>query len=275
MTNTRLTLAAALAAVGACAAPSVAAQENPLATSTGHEIGVTLSGYRYSESAATLKATKLGIGYAGTYAVSDGWFVTGELRYANGRANYDGTGTKSGVPDWYYEIRGLVGRDFSVGGHTLAPYAGMGYRYLFDDLRGTSSTGAVGYRRESSYFTLPIGLNHRMSLGNDAQLLTMIEYSHLIRGNQESRLSDLVGYGGITAFQDASNRQHNGYGWRLSSMYRFDARWSVGPYLTAWHVDDSDKVSVARTTLGVTAAGQAWEPSNNSTEWGIKASYLF
>lgn len=250
------------------------AQDNALATKTGQEIGVTLSDYKYSESGVSVKAAKLGIDYTGTYAVSDGWFVQGELRYADGKAKYNGTGTKTGLPDWYYEIRGLVGKDFSFGDYTLSPYAGLGYRYLFDDFRGTTSTGAAGYRRESNYYTLPIGVNHRTKLSNNAQVLTTIEYDYLIRGRQETKLSDAVGYNGITALQDASNPQHKGYGWRLSSMYQVDT-WSIGPYLTLWHINDSDKVSVTGTVLGVTGTAQVWEPTNNTTEVGIKASYRF
>jgi len=253
---------------------SALAQSNALETKSGNEIGVTLSDYKYSESIATIKAAKYGIDYAGIYAVGEDWFLRGELRFANSRARYSGTGTKTDVPDWYYEVRGLVGKDFSFQDYTLSPYAGLGYRYLFDDLRGTTSAGAVGYRRESNYLTLPVGVSHRMSLGNGTQLLTTIEYDYLIRGNQQTKLSDLIGSAGLTAIQDASNKQNRGYGWRLSSMYQADT-WSIGPYLTLWHINDSSAVSVTRTLLGVTATAQVYEPTNTTTELGIKASYRF
>ena len=274
MTIARVVLPGSLVAVCVFATTSVIAQGNALATTTGQEIGVTLSDYKYSESGVTLKATKLGIDYAGTYAVSGGWFLKGELRYADGNATYNGTGTLNSIPDWYYEIRGLVGKDFSFGGYTLSPYTGLGYRYLFNDFRGITSTGAVGYRRESNYYTLPIGVNHRVNLSNNAQLFTTIEYDYLIRGQQDSKLSDIVGFGGFTAAQDASNKQRSGYGFRLSSMYQLN-KWSVGPYLTLWHINDSDRVNVTGTRSGVTATAQVWEPTNNTTEVGIKASYRF
>jgi hypothetical protein len=44
------------------------------------------------------------------------------------------------------------------------PYAGLGFRYLYNDLRGTSSTGAIGYRRESHYFYVPLGVTLRVPL---------------------------------------------------------------------------------------------------------------
>jgi len=245
------------------------AQSAELATKTGNEIGVTVSSYKYTEPGnMSIKAAKFGFDYSGTYAIgsewpnrSNGWFVRGDLRFATGKGDYSSglSGTLNDRPDWYYEIRGLVGKDFYFGDYTLSPYAGLGHRYLFNDLRGVSSTGAQGYRRESNYSTLPVGVIHKMNLANQAQLLTAVEYSYLVRGRQNAKLSD-----SNPATQDVSLTQRSGYGLRLGTMVRF-ATWSVGPSLILWRINESDRVNAALTS----------EPRNNTYEFGVKVVYNF
>lgn len=240
-----------------------------LATKTGNDLGVTVSGYKYTEPGVmSVKATKVGFDYSGTYALgsewpnrSKGWFVRADLRYVTGKADYNGgaTGTLNNVPDWYYEARGLVGKDFHYSGYTLSPYAGLGFRYLFNDLRGTTSTGGSGYRREGHYTTLPLGVTHKMNLASQqAQLVTTFEYSYLLRGRQDSKLSDTG-----AALQDVSLAQRSGYGLRLGTMVRYPT-WSIGPSLILWRVNESDR-----------SAAAVIEPHNNTYEFGVKAAYHF
>jgi hypothetical protein len=251
-------------------AQSITPSDN-LTTQTGHEFGVSLSNYKYSEPGVmNIEANKIGLEYSGTYSLDPEWpnqnkglFLKTELRYVTGQANYNSvsTGSKNSVPDWYYEARILAGRDYSYGDSIISPYLGISYRYLFNDLRGTTSTGNIGYRRESNYYSLPIGLSHKMSLSNQKQLQTIVEYSYLIRGLQNTKLSDAN-----TGLADISNNQRSGYGFRLSSMLRFD-RWAIGPSLIYWRINQSEQV---------TSGGKNYiEPQNNTTELGLKANYLF
>jgi len=242
------------------------AQNKELATQAGNEFGVVLSNYRYTEPGVmNLKATKIGFEYSGTYVIEPEWpkqnefFLKTEIRYATGQANYDSlsSGYKSNVPDWYYEAKVLVGKDYSLDGYTLSPYVGLGYRYLFNDLRGTTTANKNGYRRESNYYSMPIGLTHKLSLTNQKQLQTNIEYSHLLRGLQKSKLSDIN-----TANQDVNNIQLSGYGLRFSSMVRFGT-WTIGPSLMYWSINQSEE------TIGLV------EPKNNTTEIGFHVNYFF
>lgn len=262
--------AATLTAFACCLTPLPAvAQSAELATKTGNEIGITVSSYKYTEPGSiSIKAAKIGFDYTGTYAIGsewpnrgNGWFARGDLRFATGKGDYSSgvSGTLNDRPDWYYEIRGLVGKDFHFGGYTLSPYAGLGYRYLFNDLRGVTSTGARGYRRESNYASLPIGATHKMNLANQAQLLTTVEYSYLIRGRQDSKLSDING-----ATQDLGLTQRSGYGLRLGTMVRFST-WAVGPSLSLWRIKESDRAN----------AGLTFEPRNTTYEFGVKGVYNF
>ena len=92
-----------------------------------------------------------------------------------------------------------------------------------------------------------------------AQLHTTVEYSHLLQGRQEAKLSD-VGPG----FTDVSLCQRKGYGLRFSSMAKFD-KWSVGPALIVWRIKPSE----------VGGTPPVIEPKNNTVEFGIKAAYHF
>ena len=108
------------------------------------------------------KGSKMGLDLRTTKVLQNQQFIRGDLRYAFGTVDYNGSGSASGEPDWYIEARGLVGKDWLINDAVFSPYTGLGYRYLFNDGRGISSTGYAGYRRESNYFYLPVGIIHRV-----------------------------------------------------------------------------------------------------------------
>lgn len=251
----------AMAALGGAQAQRVAPG---LATVTESAVGVSLIGYEYDEPGVmTLKARKLGIDYSGTYAltsqwpnVSQGWFVRGEVQYAVGDADYSSpvSGNLNGTENWYVEVRGQLGRDFQMQGYVLAPYVGLGFRHLYHDLRGTTSTGNVGYQRENELQTASMGFTHRIKLSGGARLSTTLEYMHLLKGIQRSK--DYPGVG------DVQNKQNSGYGLRMSSMWRVE-NWSFGPTITYWNIKDSEVVR------------NVFEPKNKTTEFGFKTVYHF
>lgn len=274
----RKIILAVMAIAGLACATTVTAMvdeqvASELKTKTSNEIGLTVSSYEYKEPDISMsqKATKVGIDYNGAMALSNDWFVRGDLRYATGKTDYSSpaSGTKNGNPDWYYELRGTFGRDFSMGTYSLSPFAGLGYRYLFNDIRGRTSTGAAGYRRESIYYYLPIGATHRLKLESAARLLTTLEYDYLINGKQKSYFSDVT-----TLYPDVTNNQHKGYGIRGSMYYEKD-NWSFGPWFQYWNIDKSDLAPFTVTVLGVTYTGNAWEPKNTTTEYGLRLGYKF
>jgi hypothetical protein len=129
----------------------VYAQSLGLKTQAGTELGATLSHYRYEEPSlgVKLEGHKGGIDLAAVTAPKVDWFVRLESKYVYGKTGYTGSGTKNGNPDWYVELRGLFGRDFEFGSYVLAPFTGIGFRYLYNDIRGNTSTGAIGYTRSS------------------------------------------------------------------------------------------------------------------------------
>lgn len=252
-----LTALLSAAPLGAQATPADA-----LLTHNGQELGLTLSHYKYEEpDFMQLEALKLGLDYATTLMIDaeQTWSMRVELRYANGQADYssNGTGEADNQPDWYVDARALFGKDFDYKSYVLKPYLGLGYRYLFSDLRGVTSTGAHGYRRASNYTYLPLGLVHRVGLANDSRFENTLEFDYLLLGRQETSLSDAS-----VNESDVTNQQHDGYGVRLASMYQFSA-WSVGPFLSYWNIKDSEVIQ------GLV------EPKNNTLEYGLKGAYKF
>lgn len=249
------------------------AEPNPVRIT--HEAGLTLSDYKYSESGMSLTATKIGVEYALTFLLRDGWFVRGSLRGAAGDADYRGTGNMNGLADLYYENRWGLGKHFVVGRHTLSPDIGLGYRYLFNDLRGVTDTGAVGYRRESQYLTARAGLRYNFLLPNGGAIESSVEHDRLIIGRQDSHLSDLEGRGPWTSVPDVVNYQYRGEGWRFSATYR-RGNWSVGSYLHLWRIKDSDKEHIR---VEMTTGPENWtvcEPANNTREiGGVRVAYRF
>lgn len=237
---------------------------------TGNDVGLSLSSYQYQEPGyMSLKGAKMGLDLHTTKVLQNDQFIRGDLRFAFGPVDYNSTdsGSASGYPDWYIEARGLIGKDWALNEAVLAAYTGLGYRYLFNDARGITSAGRSGYRRESNYLYLPVGIIHHMALNDQARLESTLEYDLLLVGKQISSLSDVGG-----GYSDVTNTQNNGYGLRLSVMYQ-KSKWAFGPYAYYWNIGQSDIVPEIR--YGVPTGRGLAEPKNNTVEFGLKASQQF
>jgi hypothetical protein len=229
------------------------------------EVGVQMSDYRYTEPVLGVEiwGPRVGLTAAYTQTNTNNWFVKIDGRVSYGSLKYEGSGTQNTVPDFVFEARGYFGKDyFPRHGVSLSPYAGLGYRYLYNDLRGTTSTGEAGYRRYSQYFYVPLGLSSRFNVSGKWSVAPTIEYDYFIAGRQESRLTD-VGSG----YDDAYNEQSKGYGYRLSVMLEKEA-WAFGPWLHFWSIEDSDIVTIGTGVSGL-------EPQNETREFGVELKYRF
>ena len=182
----------------------------------------------------------------------------GKLNYAS-----SGTGQTRGIWNYTGDLRALVGTDVAgPGDTTLSPYTGLGYRLLFDQAGGRSTTtGAVGYDRLSQYLYLPIGLTVGVTSGAWSFKPT-VEFDYLIQGWQTSYLSE-VGFD-----NDPVNRQPHGYGLRASFLAETPTRYgrlSFGPFVRYWNIENSVNATV-------NAAGHpaliVFEPANNTLEAG-------
>jgi hypothetical protein len=236
-------------------------------TPAGFEIGGQVSGYRYEEPSVdvSLSGGRVGVTGAFTFAMSPTLFGRVEARYAYGELSYDGSGTKDNVPDTVFETRALFGGDVPIARKvSLSPYLGYGYRYLYNNLTGTTSTGAVGYRRYSNYWYVPVGVTARFRTDGVWMLVPTVEYDYFLRGKQVSKLSD-TGLG----YSDATNSQDSGYGARISFSVE-NGRFAVGPWLQYWKIDDSDLVVIRSVPLTY-----GLEPHNWTREIGVEVRYRF
>jgi hypothetical protein len=260
----------------AVSAQNAAPRQNLLLTRPGWELGAQVSKYEYKEPATadfggmSLEGPRIGAvgAYTGTapnltYGRIEGRVSYGWLDYESGN-----TGTSSNVPDWTAEVRVVAGKDFLFGERTaLSPYIGLGYRYLFNDLQGYSTTGHVGYRRYSQYWYIPIGLTMRMRAGDQWVFAPTVEYDAFVGGKQKSMLSDVA-----PGAPDLTNDQERGRGYRVSLMVE-GRRWSFGPWLHYWKIKDSEVVFLGFDSMGRPVGGL--EPDNSTLEYGLEFRYRF
>jgi len=250
-------------------AAGTAQEGNPLLTRPGWELGGQAAHYWYEEpDFAKLSGNRVGIVVARTFTDASGFFSRIDLRGSYGRLKYESavSGTQDGVPDWILEARAVAGWDWVGGSVSLSPYLGLGYRYLYDDSRGYSTTGAIGYRRYSNYLYAPVGLTARYHLGDGWVLTPTLEADVFLQGTQVSKLSDTdLGY------IDVTNDQKKGRGHRASLMLEKD-RWALGAWWHYWHIEDSD-IQFAGVVNGVPRA--ALEPANYTRESGLESRYQF
>jgi hypothetical protein len=244
-----------------------------LGTRHGFEIGVQEGYYRYREPGVDV--TELGYltGFTGsaTAVSSGGYSASAEMRYAFGDLNYRGSGSASDKFNDMWDVRGLVGKDFNFPDFTLEPYTGFGWRNLYDDNRGLTSTGAFGYRRENNLYYLPIGINPRFRGPGNSRFAGKVEYDAVLLGQQNSWLSD-----GHAGDPDIKNMQKSGgSGIRAEMMYE-TTYWSVGPYFNYWDIGASNvkfmQDSNPSTCFphGTPCSPGFQEPRNHTTEIGLQ-----
>lgn len=257
-----------------CALLPLAALAQPvsLRSTDSSELGIEIMSLRYEagtgSTAYSHEGNKVGLVGRFTQALPGQWFWGADGRQSHGNINYSSTsrGDKGGNAEVLTEARITGGRDFPLGAQLLAPYFGLGYRELFTDLRGLTSTGDAGYRRRSQYVYLPLGLTHRLQLHPAARLSTSLEYDLLLDGRQNFQLSDTD-----ATSNDPVTSQRSGHGMRLYISYEtYD--WSLGLFVHDWQVGASD---TARQSLAGTPAALIEEPANSTREVGVQFRLRF
>ena len=263
--KTILAGAALLLAIPFAALAQTAPAPNPLATRRGFEAGGQIAHYHYEEpDFAKLIGNRAGL--VGAYTFPRRWdrvFFRVDGRESYGALKYQGSGTQDSVPDLILEARGVAGMDFFAGSSVaFSPYLGVGYRYLYNDARGYTSTNAAGYRRYSNYLYAPVGVTIRFDLGNRWVLAPSGEADIFILGKQKSQLSDAN-----LGFNDVTNTQKRGSGHRAYLMIEKD-HLAFGAWWHYWRIKDSDVQPIGLGRAGL-------EPENWTRESGIEFRYRF
>jgi len=174
------------------------------------------------------------------------------------KQNYwsNGTGTMKDIDVEVFNSRLLYG---IVASDKLMIKAGLGYRHLYHYWQNRqSTTGAWGYDREQDYTYIPIIAELKMPIPElDLNGTLKVEFDYIIEGNNTSYLGYL---GGANTDKDFKN--DDGYTWKVS--YKFDhSGISYEPYYEFMSVEESNVV------------GGSYEPSNTTTEYGLKVTKLF
>ena len=244
------------------------------------ELGYEFSNIIYKEP-SVMKEEGSMQGITGSYTYF-GWFpptpeendrsmLKLEFKYSSGRVDYENSGTIDDIKDQMIEARCLFGTVLYDNKTAVVPYIGFGYRYLNDDTKGkVSSTGALGYERESNYYYLPIGSTFFFDLNGGLFFEANLEADVLIKGKQVSRIGDVD-----PSYNNLSNRQRNGYGLRGSLKLRTEfigCALIVEPFIRYWNIKKSED---AYLTYSGFIVGYGYEPRNNSTEYGLRLSARF
>lgn len=232
------------------------------------EIGPEIYHFKYEEP-GVMEEKGMFYGVAGAYtyrdwvpaspeesAPDDKWMYRGEGRLAYGQVDYDGQ-TMAGTPvslhdidDFALEFRLLLGPEFPKEKSMNTLYAGIGYRYLYDDFQ---------YARESNYLYIPIGLKTIGNLKNRWSFEATAEFDIFLLGQQNSHLSDI-------GFVDIENEQDSGYGLRGSVRFQKHGEktdFIIEPFIRYWNIDKSDVVL------------ETYEPENETLEYGIQLIWRF
>ncbi|MCL1826138.1 MAG: hypothetical protein FWG26_09430 [Betaproteobacteria bacterium] len=185
-------------------------------------------------------------------------YMRGELDYEGGYLEppHDPVKMKAGTNSFVDMVfaggfESKLGENFSV-----APYLGLGYRYLEDSggIRTNKVDGYLvyDYKREQTYYYLPIGADWKMPLGSGWKLAINTELDVLLRGENTSDGIDF--------------RQKSGYGTRLSIKVEKNLQ-SVGifaePFYRYWNI------SASNVKYGL------HEPKNRTNEYGLRVGVSF
>ena len=202
-----------------------------------------------------------------------------EGAYTRGFQNYSSfwTGNLDAVKVSVFEIRGSLGHDIVNEGAVWTPYLGLGYRCKKDHAYGLISTsGALGYDRESQYLYSPLGIAVATDLENGWSVGGFVEYDYFWNGTQKSLFSDLHPLN-----SDLVNDQDSGYGIRASvkiSKQLHDGFLVVfEPFLRYWSIDQSNPGEYMEYNAFLDRVVQhtGYEPENSSLGYGVNIFLLF
>jgi hypothetical protein len=229
--------------------------------------GIGLSKYAYRES--SLRVTN-----DGWLGIAQAKWAPEELRFKNwpltisgsatfGYVDYTGSGSMANQPTSIYQLHVESPQTQWVKGYQISP--GMGYRYLYNDARGTTTVGSTtysGYRRTSEYLYASLGAVR--PLGDNWRINATGYY--LLRGRQTSNLSDV---GGDYATQGPiQNAQRHGFGWRAGLCKTYQSL-DICSSFEYWQIGASDTYSFVTNSRRYSVL----EPANNTKSFQFTVNY--
>lgn len=183
-----------------------------------------------------------------------GSYVKGDLVYAGSRVDWIGqrTAITMDTPNQILSLKLVSGVSWhdNLTRLDFIPYFGGGYRFLVDHL-----PTVWGYRREQTYWYLPVGVKCSGGMGGWGRWGAALEYDFLLEGHNRSDQSVF--------------RQGRGYGLFGALSIEREGKdgsiaYGIQPYMQYW--------SLERST--VSFDGYV-EPKNRSTAFGIRVLMEF
>jgi len=227
-------------------------------------VGVGLSKYAYREPS-------LGVANDGWLGIAQAKWSPDNLRIKNwpltlsgqatfGYVDYTGSGTMANQPTSIYQLQLESPHTEWVKGYQISP--GVGYRYLYNDARGTTSTNYGGYRRTSEYLFASLGAER--PFGENWRVA--VQGYYLLSGRQTSNLFDV---GGNYASQGPlQNTQRHGFGWKAGICKTYQAL-DLCSNFEYWQIGASDNYSFVSNGSRYTI----YEPSNNTKSFQFTVNY--
>jgi hypothetical protein len=237
-------------------------------------LGIETEYFEYQEDGVTIDGPLYGVYGTYTYHGENRLMANAGLTLAYGELDYDGrtwsgSAAHANTEDALVEFRGLVGYDWRATERlVVTPFAGLGSRYWNDDIKGSG-----GYEREITYWYCPLGVQTKSPLSHNGEWGVTAEYDLFLGGRAKSHLSDAVsGYNNPEVDFNAGN----GFGVRgsvwVATKIEEGFTLRVEPFLIYWNIDESDS---AKLKLNGTTIGYVYEPSTDTTSYGLRLSMEF
>ena len=255
-------------AAGKAAQPPASDRENRQRYGIG--LAFDVSHVKYEEPSLTMQESGMMWGVSGDYAERlKNFLFKLDARFSLGDVDYSSpSGEFGNLRDYQFETRYSFGYSLknSATGH-LTPFAGIGYRYLHDNL---DSSGPGGYDRKTKYLYSPLGMEFLVRLKGGWSLGASGEYDLFWRGWQTSELGDVD-----PGLNTLENTQEDGWGARgsiriIKDLGKMD--FAVEPFFRYWDIDNSDYQFI---TYHGDPVSIGWEPANTSKEWGARIGIRF
>ena len=228
-------------------------------------LGIGLSKYAYREPS-------LGVANDGWLGIAQAKWAPDNLRIKNwpltlsgqatfGYVDYTGSGTMANQPTSIYQLQLESPHTEWVKGYQISP--GIGYRYLYNDARGTTSTNYGGYRRTSEYLFASLGAER--PFGENWRVA--VQGYYLLSGRQTTNLFDVAG--SVYASQGPiQNSQRHGIGWKAGICKTYQALDFCSSF-EYWQIGASNTYSfISGNTIY-----PVYEPTNNTKSFQFTVNY--
>lgn len=210
------------------------------------------------------------------------FFAALDARASYGTAQFSSSnlGSVSGMPQFEFDIRGRIGKTYSLWGGAISPYTGLGIAYYEDQAKGYNTNLGFGlYDHDITQFYLPVGASFNFTFNSGWSVTPQLEGDLMFYGNADSRFTNTPIPTDVGTFQVVSlnsNTQDFGYGARGELMFGKSMgsyTLQFGPFFRYWSIGGSDKQFYK---IGMTSQTQPLNyPGNDRTQIGAALRVLW